>query len=86
MATLQPYRPNIGTPYKRLIWRMTANFNETAKPMSNHRDIHIVRMALEELFRRMFPGEELPEDVMKIHKRFYADLDFDPEVYTLLKQ
>lgn len=74
-GTAQPYRPNIGEPYRRLVLRMTRAFNENAKPMSAHRDIHIVRMALEELFKRMFPGEELPPDVLKIHKRFYADLD-----------
>lgn len=75
--TIQPYRPNIGGAYEKIVLRMTNSFNLSAKPMYKYRDIHIVRMALEELFKRMFPGEELPPDVMKIHKRFYADLDFE---------
>lgn len=85
--TYQPYRPNIGKPYKQMALRMTCHFNETAKPMFLYRHIHIVRMALEDLYKRMFPNEPLPVDVVKLHKRFYADLDIDPDqqVYTPLK-
>lgn len=85
--TLQPYRPNIGEPYKKIVLKMTNHFNKTAMPMYHYRDIHIVRMALEDLYKRMFPGEDLPPDVLKLHKRFYADLDLEPspKVYTPLK-
>jgi len=74
MSITQSYRPNIGEAHEVLVNQLTGRFNNGA--LSSFRDIDIVRRAIEELWKKAHPGQELPAEVKRLHKNYYADLDF----------
>ena len=64
-----PYRPPL-TEYLPMLERMAEKLNERALyPFSV---LDIVRLSIEELYKRMFPGEELPPTP----RRKYYRIDF----------
>lgn len=73
MTTPQPYRPNIGSAHEKLVIELTKKINTGA--LSTWQEIDVVRYAIEEAYKRAFPDQALPAEVVKLHKNYYADVD-----------
>lgn len=77
----KPYRPFLGMPYKRVALLIAEKINETSLEVFD--DLDIERMALAELWKRVFPQTPFPNDAEVLRRRY----DKDPNIVNnLVKQ
>lgn len=70
----KPYRPAFGKPYQRVLLLLAEEINKSA--METFDDLDAGRLAVYELWKRVFPDKPFPKDADVLRRRF----DLDPEI------
>jgi len=66
----KPARYKIGEAHERLVAALRKDLSNT-HVVYNETDV--VRLAVEELWKRANPGKTLPKDIMAFHKTYHSD-------------
>jgi hypothetical protein len=66
----KPARYQIGEAHERLVAALQKDLNNTPVVYS---ETDVVRLAVEELWKRANPGKTLPKEIMAFHKTYYSD-------------
>lgn len=70
IMTTVPKRYKVGKPHEKLVADLRKQLSNT---LVHYKEVDVVRLALEEFWKRANPKKELPRDVAMVHKIYYSD-------------